>query len=273
LNFGGPLGATGGGCSLFITAPAWQQHLAAWPKTVCGTKRLANDIAAVADPFTGFDTYNTSDGGTGWGTIGGTSLSAPVVAAMWALAGGASGVSSPALTLYGHLGSTALYNVTTGGDGFCGGEGAAQCGDANQLTFNGVALGTMDCDYPATGTTPSAGTLACDAAAGFNGPSGVGTPKGVTTFKKTGATATITGPTTIAHGTSGTWNATTVKDPFPGGTVTSYSWNWGDGTAATVTTTPSASHIYAAAGTHTITLSMTDSYGQVGTATHNVTIS
>ena len=126
---GVPLGASGGGCSLFVTAPAWQQSLALWPQTACGTKRLESDVSAIADPFTGFGTYNTSDGGTGWATVGGTSLASPVIAAMWALAGGSHGVAYPALTLYDHLGSGSLYDVTAGGNGFCGGEGAAQCGN------------------------------------------------------------------------------------------------------------------------------------------------
>ena len=83
---GMPMGAEGGGCSLFITAPAWQQNVSDWSLTACGTKRLDADVAAIADPYTGFDTYNISDGGTGWETIGGTSLASPVISAMWALA-------------------------------------------------------------------------------------------------------------------------------------------------------------------------------------------
>ena len=65
------MGAGGGGCSLFVTAQMWQQKLKVWPKTACGTKRLAADVSAVTDPYTGFDTFNISDGGTGWETIGG----------------------------------------------------------------------------------------------------------------------------------------------------------------------------------------------------------
>ncbi len=269
---GEPMGASGGGCSKFVTAPAWQQKLAAWPETACGTKRLDADVSAVADPYTGFDVYDTSDGGTGWETIGGTSLSSPVVAAMFALAGGAHGITYPALTLYGHLGGSALYDVTTGGTGFCGGMGAAQCGNWNGLSYNGAPLGVLDCDYSSTGTTVSAGDLACDADVGYDGPTGVGTPVGLGAFARVGPTATIAGPTTIAHGTSGTWTAT-AKDPFPAGTVTTYTWAWGDGTASTVTTTGTASHVYATAGSRTVTLTMKDSYGVTGTAKHTVTAS
>ena len=49
------------------------------PATGCGTKRLDNDIAAVGDPYTGFDIYDSYDcgktceehgGGKGWETMG-----------------------------------------------------------------------------------------------------------------------------------------------------------------------------------------------------------
>ena len=83
-----------------------------WTSTACGTKRLDNDIAAVADPYTGFDIYD-SYGGPGWETIGGTSLSSPLTSALYALAGGSGGVSYPAATLYSHLGQPfSLYDVT-----------------------------------------------------------------------------------------------------------------------------------------------------------------
>ena len=58
LTRGGPAGAAGGGCSYNFVAPQWQQHLSDWSLTACGSKRLAADISAVADPYTGFDTYH-----------------------------------------------------------------------------------------------------------------------------------------------------------------------------------------------------------------------
>ena len=265
-----PLGAGGGGCSTMFPAQGWQTHLSVWASTGCGSNRLVADVSAVADYLTGFDIYDSYNCGTacspapGWLTIGGTSLSSPLIAATYALAGGAQGVSYPSLILYGHSGSS--YDVTTGGNGWCDGEGAAQCGDPNTLGF-----GTVDCDYAANGTV-AAGDRACDALAGYDGPTGVGTPKGITLFKKTGPSAKISGPTSIVHGTSGTWTAATT-DPFPGGAVTSYKWNWGDGTTTT-TTTGSAAHIYTTGGvTRTITLTVTDNYAQTGTATLAVTVS
>jgi hypothetical protein len=265
-QLGRPLGATGGGCSTTVPAQGWQTNVSGWSGTVCGTHRLPADVSSDADYLTGFDTYNTT-GGSGWGTWGGTSFSSPTVAALFALAGGAHGVSYPALTLYGHLGSSSLYDVTVGGNGWCGGEGAAACGDPNTL-----GSGVLDCDYPATGTTPSVGDRACDAVVGYDGPTGVGTPKGLGAFAKTGPKATISGPSSVVHGTSNTWSATTT-DPFPGGHVVTYSWNWGDGTTPTVTTTGSTTHTYATGGvTRTITLTVKDNYNQTGSTTKAVSV-
>ncbi|HMD52046.1 MAG TPA: S53 family peptidase [Solirubrobacteraceae bacterium] len=165
--------ATGGGCSTLFTAPAWQQTAAGWASTACGTKRLDNDIAAVADPYTGFDIYDSyvyePKFTPGWLTVGGTSLSSPLVAGLFGLAGGSHGVSYPASTLYTHLGqSSSLYDVTQGGDGYCDGEEPGPCGEpeVNEL------LGDLDC----------LGSTACDAAGGFDGPSGVGAPIGLGAF-------------------------------------------------------------------------------------------
>jgi subtilase family serine protease len=271
-NFGQSLGAGGGGCSTLIAGQLWQTHVANWASTVCGTHRLVADVSAVADYLTGFDVLDSYDPSTcngcltGWNTIGGTSLASPVIASMWGLDGGAHGVKYPSLNLYGHVGTASLYDVTVGGNGYCDGIGAANCGNPNTL-----GAGVLDCDYPATGTTPSTGDRACDALAGYDGPTGVGTPNGLTALSPVHPTVKIAGPTTIVHNTTGTWTAT-VTDPTPGATVSSYKWNWGDATAVTSTTTGSATHKYTAAATRTITLTITDSDGQTGTATYSVKV-
>jgi len=271
---GAPLGAGGGGCSTLIPAKGWQSSLPVWGSTACGTHRLAADVAADADYLTGLDVYDSYNCGSacsppvpGWFTIGGTSLASPIVAAVYGLAGGAHGVPYPAVSLYGHLGKSSLYDVTSGGNGYCDGEGAAACGDPNLF-----GVGILDCDFPATGTIPSIGDRACDALPGFDGPTGVGTPIGLGAFAKVGPTGTVGGPTAVTHGVVGAWTAT-ATDPLPGGVIASYSWNWGDGTAATVTTTGAASHVYATGGvTDTITLTIKDNYGVTGTATYSVVV-
>ena len=164
------LAGSGGGCTTRFAAPTWQHGARRVRRAAgCGSARLDNDVAADGDPFTGFDIYDTykyepSFAG-GWLTVGGTSLSSPVIAGLFALAGGSHGASYPAATLYAHLGQPSLYDVTAGGNGFCDGEAPGPCGEPelNEL------LGPLDC----------LGTTACDAAPGLDGPAGVGTPNGL----------------------------------------------------------------------------------------------
>jgi hypothetical protein len=68
-------------------------------------------VSAVADPTPGFDYYDT-DSESGWGVIGGTSLSSPIVAGAFAL-GGRSGQGPAAVY------SASTYDITTGNNGAC----------------------------------------------------------------------------------------------------------------------------------------------------------
>ena len=199
--------ATGGGCSTLSAAPSWQQNVPGWASTACGTKRLDNDIAAVADPYTGFDIYDSYKQ-SGWLTIGGTSLSSPLTSALYGLAGGSGGVSYPAATLYSHLGQPfSLYDVTEGGNGYCDGEAAGPCGEP---AIN-KKYGNIDC----------LGTTACDATLGFDGPSGVGAPKGLGAFKSNAVTfLTQTSATLNARVNPDGQNVTECT--FEYGTSTSY---------------------------------------------------
>ena len=268
---GAPLGAAGGGCSTLFTAPAWQSHTTGYSSAVCAGKRLVSDIAMVADPLTGFDIYDSyvcavsCPTSPQWLTVGGTSLASPLVAAAFGLAGGAHGLSNPAVTLYSHVAST-RFDVTVGGNGVCDGEGAPQCGNYNQLGY-----GILDCDYNGSGVV-AAGAGACDATTGFDGPTGVGTPNSMTLFAKPALTMNaITGPSTAHHGSSGgPWSITGI-DPAPGGVI-SCTWIWGD-TSAHSTGCSSLHHTYATAGTKTITVTTHDQYGIIGSKTKSVTVS
>ena len=242
--------ATGGGCSKLFVAQPWQRAVANFAASGCANKRLDADISAVGDPFTGFDIYNTYKCGTacagldeGWLTIGGTSLSAPFISSLYALAGGGNGMSNPALTLYGHAGDGSLrFDVTEGGNGFCGGESTAECGKPNPV------FGEVDCE----------GTTACNAVPGFDGPSGIGTPKGLGLFKPSLPTAGISLPGSLTAGIAASFSAGASSDPYPGGVITGASWSWGDGTNGSGV---SASHTYGAPGAYPVTLTVTDNYG------------
>jgi hypothetical protein len=56
----------------------------------------------------------------------------------------------------------------------------------------------------------------------------------------------------------------------PDGDQMRYSWNFGDGTAASTAASPT--HTYAAAGTYTVVLTVTDGWNNVGTSTKSVTV-
>jgi subtilase family serine protease len=154
----------GSGCSLVFTAPLWQSAVANFSATRCGGGRSIADVAAIGDPNTGVDVYDSTPEGngnpTGWGVWGGTSVASPIVAAEFALAGGSHGVAYPAATLYSYVGdSKALYDVVSGSNGSC------------------------------------AGATSCRAAAGYDGPSGVGSPIGLSAFSTPGSPASTSKPT------------------------------------------------------------------------------
>ncbi len=200
-------GATGGGCSVVFTAQPWQQSLSNWSGVGCGAKRAVADVSADADPYTGLAVHDTSPECEYsyeeakvkhvlyWCTIGGTSVASPLIASTFALAGGAGGVEYPAKTLYENEVKSpgSLHDVTTGSNGEC----------TKPFTETGLSGCTT-----AEEAKSCASKAICVAGTGYDGPTGVGTPDGITAFK---APAAISPPTvssvspasgTVSGGTS-----------------------------------------------------------------------
>ncbi|MFD8305788.1 peptidase S8 [Streptomyces sp. NPDC059690] len=117
-----------------------------WQTDTGCAKRTIADVSAVADPATGVSVYDSYGVTAGWYTFGGTSASSPIIAAVYALAGTPSSSSYPASFPYAKAGTSALNDVTSGNNGSC--------------------------------TT----TYLCTAQTGYDGPTGWGTPEGVSAF-------------------------------------------------------------------------------------------
>jgi hypothetical protein len=185
-------GATGGGCSQFFAAPPWQLGTSDWSSVGCGEKRAVADVSADADPYTGVAVYNSASKCEGhWCTLGGTSLSSPLIAAVFALAGGAHGVQYPARTLYENERSSpaSLHDVVSGSNGEC----------REPLTSEGIA----SCSAQAEAQS-CLQQARCLARVGYDGPSGVGTPNGVAAFGPITAATKEGGPVAPAESSPAT---------------------------------------------------------------------
>jgi PKD repeat protein len=277
----GAQGAGGGGCSRHFTAKTFQSSFPGYSAAGCNGKRLAADVSELADPATGFGEYDTW-GQPGWIEVGGTSLASPIVAAMYALAGGSGGAAYPASTIYENaaLHPSSVTDVTVGGNGFCAGDTTANCssvvytgtGDGTNNP-NAIGGGNVDCSFPRNDTSVATAPpldSECNAVTGYDGPTGVGTPLGVGLFTSTSPQVTLTVPKVLRlhHSASFSGHATEI---LAGAHITKYSFNWGDGHTTTGTTTH-LKHTYTKAGTHLVTLTVTDSAGQQSVALTKVTV-
>jgi subtilase family serine protease len=148
LRFGE--GATGSGCSAIVSKPSWQND------TGCKT-RTESDVAFDADPETGVAVYDSTsyEGYAGWLVFGGTSVSSPSIASVYALAGNASALGSNAAAPLWSTRGSGINSVTTG--------------------FNTLGLiNRCPILYVCVAGTNADGV--------YSGPAGWGTPNGITLF-------------------------------------------------------------------------------------------
>ena len=132
-------GAAASGCSAWIDKPAWQSD----PNC---PGRMVADVAADADPQTGPAVYDTDNGESGWGIVGGTSAASPFIAGVIGLAG------NPQL----YPDASRIYSLA---------------GDLNDVVGGNNAL-LEDCG----------GDYQCNGVPGYDGPTGNGTPNGLGAF-------------------------------------------------------------------------------------------
>ena len=115
----------------------------AWQKDSLCRGKVVADVSAVADPDTGVALYNSYESyGDNWSVSGGTSAASPIIAGIYALAGNAAKIDGS--YLYHH--AAHLNDIVTGNNGTC---------------------------RPAP---------LCTAGRGYDGPTGLGTPKGIGAF-------------------------------------------------------------------------------------------
>ncbi|MBV8489155.1 MAG: peptidase S8 [Candidatus Eremiobacteraeota bacterium] len=144
-------GATGSGCSKYVAKPSWQTDKGC-------TKRSETDVSWDGDPLTGVAVYDsTSYGGySGWMVFGGTSVAAPAIAAVYALAGNGSSLGPNAAQGF-WANSGAGLNAVTSGNNIGSGQSCA------------TAI-----KYICTAGTGTDGN--------YSGPTGWGTPNGSSAF-------------------------------------------------------------------------------------------
>src|SRR5215469_2300229 len=148
----------GSGCSPFEPRPSYQNNI----NTDCPNNKAIADLSADADPNSGLAVYDTNGEG-GWLQVVGTSLSSPLLTAMYALAGTPVANTYPVSYAYSDPNqSSDIFDITQGSNGGCG-------------------------------------NVLCNAGPGWDGPTGLGTPDGVAALSG-GPQGTITGKVTNSSG-------------------------------------------------------------------------
>ncbi len=135
---------SGGGCSITYTAPAWQTSRSDWASQGCGNGgKSFGDVSADANPSSGAAVVV----GSSWFIIGGTSLASPLIASMYALGDDVPAGTSAVTLPYQNASANTLHDIISGND------------------------------------CASLGQSSCTATAGFDTPTGLGSPKSLALFQ------------------------------------------------------------------------------------------
>jgi Ricin-type beta-trefoil lectin domain/Subtilase family len=147
---------TGSGCSMLATKAPWQKGDDVAPAGCLN--RTGNDVSADSNLKTGVSIYDSYGTHGTWLIAGGTSVASPIIAATYALAGTPAARTYPASYLYQHPGR--FFDVTSGDNGKC---------EASRPYL-------------------------CRGVRGYDGPTGLGTPDGITAFAHSATQVTVMDP-------------------------------------------------------------------------------
>jgi PKD repeat protein len=206
----------------------------AWQSDSGCTRRTIADVSAVADPNTGVAVYDSLPfHGRSGWMVFGGTSAAAPIVAGFDALIGSS-AGSPSYP-YGNPGS--YYDITSGSNGSCG------------------------------------GSYLCTAKAGFDGPTGLGTPKGSggTPPNQPPSAAFTISPNPAQTGETVTFNGAGSSDD---GTISKYEWDLdGNGSFETDTgATSSTTKSYATAQSISVKLRVTDNLGATSVVSHQLTV-
>jgi hypothetical protein len=281
-------GAGGGGVSAIWEQPPWLgatadalSSAAPCHASVGEVCRTVPDVSAFADPYTGVTVYIQ---GT-WGTIGGTSSSSPIWAAMLALINASSTCTSSLLTANGvGFAAPLLYQVASNATDYASGFNDVTAG--NNDVFNlehgkypaltgydlATGLGSPQLTPAPHAVGPGLATSLCDAAQGTTtahvasiAPTS-GSAAGGTPFTITGTGFFHSGIPDVSHvafGTSPAASFTVVSDTEITGTTSA---------ATTPTTSSRLRGVTKGTGGAMVTVTTTDGEVAVGPTFHYVVL-
>lgn len=168
--------SAGSGCARDSGAPyaryAW--NVTQMPPDSTCTRRMVADVAAVADPATGVAVYGPCGfggllfGSTSWCVVGGTSAAAPIWAGLIGSRGKPADASYPAecagVTTQNRIGCFLYFKAASR----TGSSPATYSYNAANAQLNDVTTGSNG---------SCSGSILCTSTVGYDGPTGLGTPK------------------------------------------------------------------------------------------------